>query len=585
MALDLKAIRRTVIDSVRQSIGTQLTQQVNPTTQESYGIVLNARPNPSIAQPDFPYAVLDVTSISDTDWFLTNLVFDEDLDRWQYETHKTLEMSITIYGDGALSLADQLATSYRRYDMLDVLSDGDVSLAEVNTVTILPELMQTDWLDVGVVTLSVRANDIYVDPDMESIEAVYIEGTLNDAATGDLTLEAHYDDRPFIFTVDTAQTGISDSSSFTLPLSTESTYDISIDWGDGSIEEFSGYGVPTTHTYATSGTYEVSVTGQLNELIFNVVSTTSPISDGMKLLEVSQWGGSVWKDVEQMFNGCTSLETVSALDIPNLSEVTSFYRLFRTCLSLTSINNINDWDVSSVTNMNTTFSSTILFNQDLNNWDVSNVTDFFATFAGNNQQTPWSSFNGDITTWDMTGAVTTRYMFFRAAAFDKDISVWDMSSVETIENMFYQASIFNQPIGAWDLSNVYDRGNNQYSDSCLEFCDEFNQDLTNWPFGQWQTFHDALTDSPKFNQDVSQWDLSAMGSGADQGLENTFNGTAMSTENYDLALEAWANETYHSTPLNMKLGIANTQYSASQQSNRDILTNTFGWEITDAGSV
>ena len=43
---------------------------------------------------------------------------------------------------------------------------------------------------------------------------------------------------------------------------------------------------------------------------------------------------------------------------------------------------ISNWDVSNVTNMNYTFRNTTSFNQDISSWDVSNVTHMIDIFGG-----------------------------------------------------------------------------------------------------------------------------------------------------------------------------------------------------------
>lgn len=178
MALDMREIKKTVIDSVKASIGSLLTQETNQATQETYGLVMLARPNPEKPIPAYPYAVLDLLSVKDDDWHTTNFVQSEVTGDFQYETHKELEFQITIYGGDAIAIAEQLATSYRRDDILLVLKQGSIALRDVETVTINPELLQTDFLEVGVVKLSIRANDIYIDPNIECIEDVVMAGTL-----------------------------------------------------------------------------------------------------------------------------------------------------------------------------------------------------------------------------------------------------------------------------------------------------------------------------------------------------------------------------------------------------------------------
>lgn len=195
MALDFTAIRTTVIESVQQAIGSQLSQQTNPVLMETYGTIFNARPNPELAVPEYPYAIVDILSSEDTDWFLTNLVFDRDTEKWQYETHKTLELQISIFGGDAIQIGENLKTAYRRDDMILILERGDIALADVQSTQILPELLQTDFLEVAFVILTIRVNDIFVDPTVESIENVITEGELEGTISGD----------PLIISIDTTQ--------------------------------------------------------------------------------------------------------------------------------------------------------------------------------------------------------------------------------------------------------------------------------------------------------------------------------------------------------------------------------------------
>ncbi len=191
MALDFKEIRKVVIDTVKLAIGDLLTQTTNPQTQETYGIVFNARPNPELPVPDYPYAVLDILTSNDTDWYLTALTYDDGDDEFAYNTHKTLEVQVSIYGSNttlglrAIDIAENLKTAYRRDDMIALLRAGGIGLGDVETVQILPELLQTDFLEAAFVQMSLRVNDMFVDPNLESIENVIIDGELTGSLNSD----------------------------------------------------------------------------------------------------------------------------------------------------------------------------------------------------------------------------------------------------------------------------------------------------------------------------------------------------------------------------------------------------------------
>ena len=63
----------------------------------------------------------------------------------------------------------------------------------------------------------------------------------------------------------------------------------------------------------------------------------------------------------------------------DVSKITDMSNLLE---GISSFNgNISNWDVSNVTNMNNMFSWCVAFNQDISNWDVSNVTDMNSMFT------------------------------------------------------------------------------------------------------------------------------------------------------------------------------------------------------------
>ena len=49
---------------------------------------------------------------------------------------------------------------------------------------------------------------------------------------------------------------------------------------------------------------------------------------------------------------------------------------------------------------------------------------------------------------------TLRFMFRGASSFNGDISDWDVSNVTNTEEMFNYATSFNRDISGWNVSNV-----------------------------------------------------------------------------------------------------------------------------------
>ena len=60
-----------------------------------------------------------------------------------------------------------------------------------------------------------------------------------------------------------------------------------------------------------------------------------------------------------------------------------------------------------------------------------------------------SSFNHDISAWDVSSVTTMQFMFGGASSFDQDIASWDVSSVTGMHLMFNDASAFHQNMCVW----------------------------------------------------------------------------------------------------------------------------------------
>jgi surface protein len=296
--------------------------------------------------------------------------------------------------------------------------------------------------------------------------------TPNPATVSNITIN---DSLSFIITVNTANTGTSTPTQFTIP-TTGTGYNYSIARADNGLFSVSGGcgtasnvttvsgcgNSSTTITFPSSGTYQIKIRGTFPRIYFNNVG------DKAKLTQINQWGAIAWTNMVNAFQGCNNLE-VTASDAPNQTGVTNLTSMFNgaTVVGSTLNSSWNTWNTSNVTTMTLMFSGASAFNQNIGSWNTSNVTLMGSMFSGA------SAFNQNIGSWNTSKVTNTSYMFFNASAFNQDITrktgpngtfesnnssddYWYTGSIisTTMSGMFQNASAFNRNLSGWCVTNV-----------------------------------------------------------------------------------------------------------------------------------
>tara|TARA_B100001564_G_scaffold30185_1_gene22220 strand:- start:141 stop:1595 length:1455 start_codon:yes stop_codon:yes gene_type:complete len=100
------------------------------------------------------------------------------------------------------------------------------------------------------------------------------------------------------------------------------------------------------------------------------------------------------------------------------------------------------------------FHDAISFNQNISNWDVSKVTNMEHMFSGDYRS---NIFNQDIGNWDVSSVTNMRYMF-EYSYFNQDIGRWNVINVKSMYSMFHRNNIFNQDISNWCVSEIQSQG-------------------------------------------------------------------------------------------------------------------------------
>ena len=211
----------------------------------------------------------------------------------------------------------------------------------------------------------------------------------------------------------------------------------------------------------------------------------------------------------RQFAGLTLPFNNLSLSKPYFLPGTSLAHCFSGCTLFNQ--DIEYWNVSNVTSMNSMFENATAFNNGgsstISNWSAPLCTTFAGMFVSA------TSFNQPLTNLVKTSGVEScsmNIMFENATAFNQDIGEWDVSKVTTMSNMFYNAINFNN-----GSSSTISNWSAPY---CTRFAGMFNSN-TNSAFNQpltklvktsyvSTTMANMFQNATVFNQNIGEWDVS-----------------------------------------------------------------------------
>jgi surface protein len=312
----------------------------------------------------------------------------------------------------------------------------------------------------------------------------YIYGNLNVTSTA------------FISTWNTTLTSGSSSASnqIQIPLVSTGIYNFIIDWGDGSQDTITSWNqAETLHTYAVSGIYTIQIIDTIIDWSFG----NAIVSDALKILSISAWGVLQFGVTDNSsFLFCVNLDLTLVSDIPNLSISNDFTFCF-SGYAFSTINRINEWDVSNIVIMTNMFDTASNFNDDISAWNTSQVTDMGGLFANA------TAFNQPLNSWNTSQVTSMAFMFSNASAFNQSLNSWNTSSVLTMENMFISATSFNGNIVSWDVSSVTNM-------KAMLGGTPFNQNINSWNTSQVTDMSSMFGSTTAFNQPLNSWNTSSV---------------------------------------------------------------------------
>ena len=168
-----------------------------------------------------------------------------------------------------------------------------------------------------------------------------------------------------------------------------------------------GDGLTSTYVTGTSPSHVYEAAGQYTVSVNGVFShfgDPSGYLGAQCITGITDWGDAATTDLAGAFKGATNLAALPTLP-------------------------------SAVTDLSSAFADNSTFNLDMSGWDVGNVEHFDNMFAGS------TSFNSDISGWDMSSAKTMNGMFSGATAFDRSLADWSLNSVTSMSDGFARSAI------------------------------------------------------------------------------------------------------------------------------------------------
>jgi surface protein len=438
--------------------------------------------------------------------------------------------------------------------------------------------------------------------------------------------------------------GSSTATQVALPLMTTATggiYNFIIKWGDNTSSSISSsLQSEVTHTYASSGTYTTKMWGTMRGWRF------ANTGDRSKVQTVNKWGGLQILSGPSLgdgagnncaaFTGCNSASFANVIGVPDLRYTDSLRGFFNQAINITTVNNLEKWDISGVNSLRLMFYNCIKFDQNIGSWNTSRVTNLVGIFGVNVTAQPEGNMgifnNGgspSIGNWDVSKVTDMSSMFVNQIRFNQNIGNWDVSNVTTFSAMFgvylspatpwqtmsgsfnnggspsignwntskvtsfnsmFTGQLnFNQNIGNWDVSKVTTFQNMflvfaptpAFTASLFTFNNGGSNSINNWNLASATRVDYMFQDAGKFNQPIGNWRISSVSNFTDFMLNKIFND--YSVTNYDALLNGWASRPVVSA---RSINFGTIKYSAAASASRAILTSApNSWTIVDGGQV
>jgi len=501
---------------------------------------------------------------------------------------------------GKTLITGQVSGNFIAGDIVTVLINGTKHSGNVdNDGNYAIEVDQADLNANNSVTASINVTDAF-----------------NQTTSASVTKSVVDDRDAFVFTI---KTDIADplNQSFALPLdSSGSAYNFIVDC-DGTGTNTATVTSPSyTCTYPSPGTYTVVIqdnsgtkTGFSHFKFLN--------GDKEQLISHDQWGTSIWEDMAEAFSKANNL-TTTANDVPNLTNVDSFYAMFNDATK--AMPNTSGWDTSNIKYMNDMFYSATAATPDTSSWDTANVENMAWMFSGAKAANPVTTTNINVwntskvkhmndmfantdnatpntSGWDTSLVESMDYMFHQADAAIPITTHWNTSSVKSMKSMFAFSGLANPDTSKWSTISVTDMSamfegakaampitvtngdiwnTSIVTDMSTMFANALvaTPNTSGWNTEQVENMSKMFANATQINPVITSWDITKV-----TDMTEMFAGVKLPTASYDTMLKHWHSQVVN-TAVPFDGGLSNFCYALSERTN---LESNQDWVMSDAG--
>ena len=224
----------------------------------------------------------------------------------------------------------------------------------------------------------------------------------------------------------------------------------------------------------------------------------------MTSIDLSSWSTSSLKDIGALLALCSNLTTVNVSNLET-GLITNMDEVFNGCTSLTSIIGLESWDTSSATSMCAMFvNCSVLPSINVSSFDTNKVTDMSKMFM---QCKALTNLQG-VETFITSQVTNMDNMFARCYALTSlDIDHFDTSKVETMNSMFdSDSALQNVDVSQWDVSSLV------HARRMFENCSSLSViDVSRWDIQRLSTAQYMFNGCKSVTTlDVSGWKLGNM---------------------------------------------------------------------------